>query len=108
MAERIAAETTMRPQPASPTAPLDNPLLGTFQSVLGRARTMSFGAGFMEAAREHGIPFMPGHVPFADVRGEATPRPSTSDRGPASVSDGPERLAAARSDASARVAGARV
>jgi 2-aminoadipate transaminase len=38
------------PQPAARTGGLNNPLLRTFQSVLGRPGTMSFGAGFMNPA----------------------------------------------------------
>jgi DNA-binding transcriptional MocR family regulator len=39
-----------RPQPARRIAGLDNPVLRTFQSALGRPGLMSFGAGFMNPA----------------------------------------------------------
>jgi 2-aminoadipate transaminase len=38
------------PQQAARTAGLDNPVMRTFQSVLGRPGIMSFGAGFMNPA----------------------------------------------------------
>ena len=38
------------PAPAARTAGLDKPVMRTFQSVLGRPRIMSFGAGFMNPA----------------------------------------------------------
>lgn len=38
------------PQPAARTAGLDNPVMRTFQSALGRPGLMSFGAGFMNPA----------------------------------------------------------
>jgi 2-aminoadipate transaminase len=38
------------PQPAARIAGLDNPVMRTFQSVLGRPGVMSFGAGFMNPA----------------------------------------------------------
>ncbi len=40
----------MFPEPAARTAGLDDPLMETFQSVLGRPGIMSFGAGFMNPA----------------------------------------------------------
>jgi 2-aminoadipate transaminase len=39
-----------RPHPATRTAGLDNPVMRTFQSALGRPELMSFGAGFMNPA----------------------------------------------------------
>src|SRR5215472_4401856 len=38
------------PQLAARTAGLDNPVMRTFQSALGRPGLMSFGAGFMNPA----------------------------------------------------------
>lgn len=40
----------MKPPPAARTAVLNNPVMSTFQSVLGRPGVMSFGAGFMNPA----------------------------------------------------------
>ena len=39
--------STGTPPPAARTAGLDDPVVRTFQSVLGRPGIMSFGAGFM-------------------------------------------------------------
>src|SRR5579884_2749479 len=39
-----------RPRPAARTDGLDNPVMRTFQSALGRPGLMSFGAGFMNPA----------------------------------------------------------
>lgn len=44
------SEGQLKPKAATRTAGLDNPVMRTFQSVLGQPRMMSFGAGFMNPA----------------------------------------------------------